>query len=199
MAFSSGLSVPTMSTHHPAPSRQRELIEKGKQREREWERDRVKPKLPKAACPRSLQDVRARRSWEETSSLFRSTASSSSHSYSLPPHTHTHTDARRCNVRGQEEDEHPIEESRGTLAPQGQGWDTNTQFTKSSSPNMFQGEFTQSGLFRLWSESVLVWFSRWKWWHYKSGGTRQLHWGLKVFVLLWENCNSVCLDRENTA
>lgn len=42
MAFSSGLSVPTMSTHHPAGKER--LTKKGKKRER----GRMKPKQPKA-------------------------------------------------------------------------------------------------------------------------------------------------------
>lgn len=41
MAFSSGLSVPTMSTHHPSEKH------RWTQRERERERDRVKAERPK--------------------------------------------------------------------------------------------------------------------------------------------------------
>lgn len=57
MAFSSGLSVPTMSMHHPAG--QRDVDKEGKQRERE--RGRVKPKLPKATW--SLLPTESMGSW----------------------------------------------------------------------------------------------------------------------------------------
>lgn len=43
MAFSSGLSVPTMSKHHPAAQRRKNITE--------TERERVKPKRPKTAQP----------------------------------------------------------------------------------------------------------------------------------------------------
>lgn len=85
MAFSSGLSVPTMSTHHPAPSR----IERGCQWKvnRERERGRVKPKLPKATWS-SLPAWKSKGSicWGDNASLFRSTASRFScyHDHHLP-------------------------------------------------------------------------------------------------------------------
>lgn len=150
MAFSSGLSVPTMSTHHPAGQRE---VDRTRNREREG--DRVKPKLPKAT-------------W---SSLPTEEGATVGCGESAPPPPFF------FRGQGSEEDECPLQERWGAQEPQGHGWDTNTHRPLlSSSLNLCQGESTQSSLFKLWSGPFPLFgsFSRRKWCCHKLGSTTQL-------------------------
>lgn len=89
MAFSSGLSVPTMSMHHPA--RQTEV-----DREKQRERCRMKPKLPRAAWTPAPIGTRVSggAGWGDGASRFLLLP---------PPPPPQHTDAKWWDVGGREE------------------------------------------------------------------------------------------------
>ncbi len=141
-----GLLIRPQRTHdvYASPSRtercpQRKETER--EREAEWSQS-----YPKLHGPCSLQDVRTR---EEGGGK----------SPSLPPPPPHPATPTLMSGGGGDEDKFPLEEGWGTLEPQVQGRDTNTE-------HLLDGASPSLNSFTVWSSSFLHFgsFSSWEWW-----------------------------------